>query len=89
MSATTVCGEGTGTREVTEELRPVHPPPGPPPPHPPLPIPGASHQVGSAQLYSAAGCVPRFRLEATGPAHQPGTASDPPFGGVPGAPPGP
>lgn len=42
MSATMVCEEGTGTREVTEKLRWV----------PPTPIPGASHQVGSAQQCS-------------------------------------
>lgn len=59
MSATTVDGEGTGIREVTEELGRV--------PLPPR-TPGASHQVGSAQSCFAAASVPRSKPEAAGPA---------------------
>ena len=58
-SAITVCGEGTGITEVTGELRPVPLP---------APIPGASHQVDSAQRCSGVGRVRWSRLEAAGSA---------------------
>lgn len=40
---------------------------------------------GLTQQCSEAGTVPRSRQEASGSAHQPGTASDPLFWGVPRA----
>lgn len=76
-SAITVCGERTGITEVTGELRPIPLP---------APIPGASHQVDSAQRCSGVGRVRWSRLEAAGSALPVWDRLGPhPFGGVSGA----